>query len=179
MTLRYNKIEFKIGAWPVDTLIESIPFPLPGERHFLTLGNNFNTMAEPATRPTDQSVADYIDSIADETRRKDAQTVDAMMKSITKKKPVMWGNAIIGYGSKQLVYASGKKLDWPILAFSPRKAATTLYLTQRFKEFKPLFKQLGKAKMSGSCLHIKSLADVDMPTLKKLVTTSYKVMAKK
>ncbi|MBL7847009.1 MAG: DUF1801 domain-containing protein [Cyclobacteriaceae bacterium] len=136
-------------------------------------------MAEPATRPTDQSVDEYIDSIADDARREDAKTVDQLMKSITKKKPVMWGNAIIGYGMRQIVYASGKKLDWPILAFSPRKAATTLYLTQRFKEFKPLFKKLGKAKMSGSCLHIKSLDDVDMSTLKKLVTASYKVMAKK
>ena len=46
-----------------------------------------------------------------------------------------------------------------MVAFSPRKADLTLYVSAR-KAPKPLLKQLGKHKVSGSCLHIKRLSGV-------------------
>jgi hypothetical protein len=39
---------------------------------------------------------------------------------------------------------------------------------------KPLLKQLGKHTVSGSCLHIKRLSDVDLDALGRLVTDSVK-----
>jgi hypothetical protein len=39
----------------------------------------------------------------------------------------MWGPSIIGFGSHHYVYDSGREGDMPLIAFSPRKAATVLY----------------------------------------------------
>ncbi len=100
-------------------------------------------MAEAKTKPTDASVSDYIDSLKSETQRDACRLIAGLMKSITKKNAVMWGSAIIGFGTYPLTYASGKKADWPLLAFSPRKDKTTIYLMGDFENKKALLKKLG------------------------------------
>lgn len=136
-------------------------------------------MAEIKTRPTDASVDDFIDSVADETKRDDSRALVRMMKSITKQEPVMWGPAIIGFGYWVYAYSSGKELTWPLLAFSPRKQSLTIYSIERSKTYKDLLKKVGKAKQSGSCLHFKRLTDVHQPTLKAMMVETYKGMVKR
>ena len=129
--------------------------------------------AEPKTKANEANVADYIAGIKDETQRDDAKAIHDMMKSVAGKKGVMWGSAIIGFGTYHYVYASGKEGDWPLLAFSPRKQHNTLYIGSAFKDKEKLLKKLGKYKMSGGCLHIKKLTDVDEPALKAIIKNSY------
>ncbi len=136
-------------------------------------------MSEPKTKATEASVDDFIDALKSEQQRDDARSVCKMMQSVAKKKPVLWGTSIIGFGTYPMVYASGKTLDWPILAFSPRKDKTTIYLTGDFDGKSALLKKLGKHKMSGGCLHFKSLDDLHVPTLKALLNGTYKYMKKK
>ena len=75
-------------------------------------------------------------------------------------------------------YASGRTGEWPVVAFSPRKADLTLYVGASHTP-KALLKQLGKHKVSGSCLHIKRLSDVDLDVLEKLIATSVKAATKR
>lgn len=129
-------------------------------------------MAENKTKPTNVSVPAFIDAIADETRRKDAKTLVKLMQSATGEKPKMWGPSIIGFGSYHYTYESGREGDMPLAGFSPRKAATVVYGTTGFSESEALLAKLGKHTVSGSCLHIKKLADVDQKILEALVTKS-------
>ena len=69
-------------------------------------------MAEPKTRPTKASVAAFIGKVTGEERREDCRTLVRIMKKISKSDPVMWGPAIIGFGTQQLRYANGSELDW-------------------------------------------------------------------
>lgn len=131
-------------------------------------------MAEPKTKPTKGSVAAFLSAVEHEGRRKDAKAVDKIMREITGKKPVMWGTAIVGYGSYET-----KSGDWPRLGFSPRKANLVLYIMPGFKEAAPLLKKLGKHKIGGSCLYINKLADVDEAVLRELVKASWKNMEAK
>src|SRR5688572_12210441 len=108
-------------------------------------------MAEPKTRKTTASVEKFINAIEDGKRRDDCFAVLELMKSITKSEPAMWGSSIVGFGTHHYVYASGKELDWPIAAFSPRKQNLTLYLTPGFEK-SPQMKKLGKYKNSKGCL---------------------------
>jgi hypothetical protein len=85
----------------------------------------------------------------------------------------MYGPSIVGFGTRTITYAGGRTEEWPAVAFSPRKADLTLYVSAS-KAPKPLLKQLGKHKVSGSCLHIKRLSDVDLDVLGRLVTDSVK-----
>jgi len=129
-------------------------------------------MTENKTKPTTVSVADFIDAIADETRRADAKTLVKIMQRATGEKPKMWGPSIIGFGSYHYTYDSGREGDMPVACFSPRKAATVLYQMTGFSESAVLLAKLGKHTVSGGCLHIKKLADVDPKTLEELVIQS-------
>jgi len=83
----------------------------------------------------------------------------------------MYGPSIVGFGTQTIQYAGGRTGEWPVVAFSPRKADLTLYVGVR-RAPKPLLKQLGKHKVSGGCLHIKRLSDVDLDVLARLVSDS-------
>ncbi len=136
-------------------------------------------MAEPKTKPTKASVDKFIESQSSETVRDDCRTLVNLMESIVGAPPVMWGNAIIGFGTYTYGYSSGKSGDWPLLAFSPRKANITIYLMGGLNGKEELLKKLGKHKAKGVCLHIKTLEDLHQPTLKKLLVDSFKYILKK
>lgn len=133
-------------------------------------------MAELKTKPTNASVEKFLNQVADETRREDCFKVAKMMEVITGEKPKMWGPSIVGFGSYHYKYASGQEGDWPIAAFSPRKQDLTLYLLPGFQGHADLMQQLGKHRTGKSCLYIKRLSDVHVPTLKKLIRDSVKRM---
>ncbi len=135
-------------------------------------------MAEAKTRPTKASVAKFIDALENEQRRTDSKTITSMMKKITGEKPVMWGEYIIGFGSMNLPYADGSVLDWPILAFSPRKQALTLYVITG-KEKPELMKRLGKHTTGKVCLYVKRLADVDLDALEELLMQTVAINRKR
>lgn len=132
-------------------------------------------MAELKTQKTKASVKDFLDGLPDENRRKDALALCKLMTEVTKEQPAMWGPSIIGFGSHMLVYPSGREVDWPLLAFSPRKANTALYLSvDGYAEYADLMQTLGKHKLGKGCLYINELSDVDMTVLKALIKRSLK-----
>lgn len=129
-------------------------------------------MAEPKTKPTDQSVKEFLNEIPEAERRADCFAVAKIMEEITGEKPKMWGPSIIGFGTHRYKYASGREGDWPIAAFSPRKKDLTVYLMVGFDKNTELMKKLGKHSVGKSCLYIKRLSDVHVPTLRKLIKES-------
>jgi len=131
-------------------------------------------VAEIKTKPTNQSVADFLNKIPDAERREDCFAVAKMMEEVTGSKPKMWGPSIVGFGSYHYKYASGREGDWLVTGFSPRKQDLTLYIMMGFEKHGDLMKQLGKHRASKSCLYIKRLSDIHVPTLKKLIKASVK-----
>ena len=130
--------------------------------------------AEPKTKKTNVNPKDFLNTIKDEQKRKDSFEVMKMMQKATGAKPVMWGSAIVGFGSVKLKYASGKELDWPQTGFSPRKQALTLYVLGASKEQNALLKKLGKHKTAKVCLYINKLSDVDTKVLEKVIAECVK-----
>lgn len=135
-------------------------------------------MAEPKTKPTRDSVAGYIKTLPGPERQKDARTVAAMMRAATGAKATMWGSAIIGFGVRAIAYAGGKTAEWPLMAFASRSSGLVLYLPGGHRPHTALLKKLGKHKVGKGCLYIKQLADVDVPTLRRLLTASLKTIKK-
>ncbi len=129
---------------------------------------------EPKTRPTDVPVADFIASIEHPTRRADAEVVCRMLQEVSGQPPVMWGPAIVGFGT----YPSSTG-DWPRIGFSPRKANLSLYVLSGSPDVAPLLAKLGKHKTSVACLYVNKLADVDLDVLSDLAATAWAAMAKK
>ncbi len=129
-------------------------------------------MVELKTKPTTQSVKDFIDAIEDEQLRKDCRNVSRIMKGVTKVNPKMWVPGIVGFGSYHYKYASGREADWFLAGFAPRKQNLTLYIMSGFQKYNALLKKLGKHKIGKSCLYIKRLDDIDMDVLTKLIKDS-------
>ena len=129
-------------------------------------------MAGLKSKPTKQSVKAFVDAIKDEQQRKDCRTVSRIMKRITNANPKMWGPGIVGFGSYQYKYASGREGDWFIVGFAPRKQNLTLYIMSGFKKYSALLKKLGKHKIGVSCLYVKRLDDIDMDVLTELIEDS-------
>jgi hypothetical protein len=134
-------------------------------------------MAENKTKPTEQSVAAFIDALTDPTRRADAKALVKLMQSATGEKPKMWWPSIIGFGSYHYTYDSGREGDMPLIGFSPRKAATVLYNMTGFNDAEALLAKLGKHTTGKGCLYIKRLADVDQKVLEALTVKSVAVRA--
>ena len=133
-------------------------------------------MAEAKTKPTNASVEKFLNQIPDEVRREDCFKIEKMMEEIKGCKPKMWGPSIVGFDTYHYKYASGHEGDWPIAAFSPRKQDLTIYVMPGFRKYRELMQQLGKHRTGKSCLYIKRLSDVHVPTLKKIIRQSVKEM---
>ena len=130
-------------------------------------------MAEQKTKPTSISVADYLDTVPDEERRKDCKTLVKLMTKATGAKPVMWGSSIVGFGKYHYKYVSGHEGDTCIAGFASRKTDLTIYgMGEGFAGHASLMKKLGKHKSGKGCLYIKKLSDVDLDVLETLIRRS-------
>jgi len=129
-------------------------------------------MAENKTKPTQQSVAAFIDALADPVKSADARALVKLMQRLTGEKPWMWGPSIIGFGSYHYTYESGRQGDMPVVCFSPRKAAIVLYSLMGASGSEKLLAKLGKHTTGKGCLYIKKLSDVDLKVLEELIAKS-------
>jgi len=128
-------------------------------------------MAELKTKQNNADVSDFISAFADtEQKRKDGLELLKLMRDFTGFEPRMWGSSIVGFGSYH--YKSDRSRqegDWPLVGFSPRKAAISLYVFTGAKEHEYLLEGLGKYKIGKACIYIKKLSDIDQDVLKKIM----------
>ncbi len=68
-----------------------------------------------------------MDEIENAERKKDAKTVLKMIKEVTKAKPKMWGDSIVGFGEYEYTRSNGDFGTFMMTGFSPRKTNLTLY----------------------------------------------------
>lgn len=124
------------------------------------------------TVPNDAKVLDFLNNVENEKRRTDSLAILKLMKEVMGEEPIMWGDAIVGFGTYHYTYASGREGDWMLTGFSPRKQNLTLYVMAGFDQYDDLLSKLGKHKLGKSCLYINKLEDIDQDVLRKLVKLS-------
>ena len=138
-------------------------------------------MAEIKTKQHDGSVEDFIREFANsEQKIADSFELLKLMEEVSGYKPKMWGPSIIGFGKYH--YKSERSTqegDWPILGFSPRKTALSLYVYTGCAGQDELLKDLGKFTMGKSCIYVKKLTDIDREVLVKLMQSTLDYMHKK
>ena len=128
-------------------------------------------MAELKTKQTDADVFEFIDSFANTDQKKlDSYELVKLMQEVTGFEPKMWGPSIIGFGSYHYKSdRSSQEGDWPLIGFSPRKAAISLYVYSGSDQHAHLLKDLGKYKMGKACIYINKLSDIDQDELIKMI----------
>ena len=131
------------------------------------------------TVETTKSVAAFIKTVSDPGMQKDSSRLVDIMKEQTGFEAKMWGPGIIGFGTYHYKYESGREGDAPLVAFAPRKSTIALYLGCEAETKAEMAAKLGKHKMSGGCIHIKKLDDIDSKVLGKMIKLSMQYYKKK
>lgn len=136
-------------------------------------------MSKTKTVYTGKDVSDFVESYVDNDQKKaDSYRLIELMQEWSGAEPKMWGSSIIGFGNYHYKYASGHEGDAPVLGFSPRKAAFSLYIFSATEKSKLLLADLGKFKMSKACIYVKKLADINIAILRELCIESIKYISK-
>lgn len=130
-------------------------------------------MAKTKTTYTGIDVMDFVNSYVDNEQKKaDSFRLIELMQEWSGFEPKMWGPTIIGFGNYHYKYESGHEGDAPIIGFSPRKAAFSLYVYSETARSQKLVTDLGKFKMSKACIYIKKLSDINISTLHEICIES-------
>lgn len=128
-------------------------------------------MTELKTKQHDGDVFEFIDTFANSEQKKaDSIELVNIMQRLTGYEPKMWGASMIGFGSYHYKSERSKQEgDWPLVAFSPRKAAISLYVFTGNPEHEYLLKDLGEYKIGKACIYIKRLSDISLEALERLI----------
>ena len=129
-------------------------------------------MTDQKTKATEASVSAYLDARATEEQRADCKVLMAMLEKVTKQGPKMWGPSIVGFGSYEYTYDSGRSGESCLAGFALRGKQTVIYLVADSKEQELMLARLGKHKIGKSCLYFKRLGDLDLSVLEQLIAAA-------
>lgn len=121
---------------------------------------------------TGGDVGAFIATVAPAKRRRDADTMIALLREVTGREPELWGT-IVGFGSCHYRYPSGTEGDMPIAAFAPRRQATTVYLLDT-QEHGTLLERIGPHETGVGCLYLKDLDTIDLDVLREILAEDYR-----
>jgi hypothetical protein len=125
------------------------------------------------TQPTEISPSEYIKQYENQNVVVDCLELLNIFEKVTGNKPVLW-NKVIGFG-KYHYQQKASQGDWYIAGFAPRATTIAIYIMGKVEGME----KLGKYKMSGSCIHIKKLADIDLKVLEELISQGMKYIKEK
>lgn len=132
-------------------------------------------MAEPKTVPTGADVHAFLDAATPARRRDDGLRLAEIFGEVTGAAPVMWGPSMVGYGTYRYISRANPRTrgDWPKVAFSPRKAALSLYGLKDLPEGAALLPTLGTYTEGAGCVYVKRLDDIDLGVLRRLIAIAW------
>ena len=138
-------------------------------------------MTDLKTKQNDANVNDFIISYANtEQKQKDSFEIIKLMQEATGHEPKMWGDSIIGFGTYHYKSErSRQEGDWPLVGFSPRKTAISLYVYTGATGQDELLEELGKFKMGKACIYVKKLSEINQETLRRLIKSTVEFLRKK
>ena len=106
-------------------------------------------------------------------RRDEIATLDELIRTTLPHLEPHVASGMLAYGRYHYRYASGREGDWFHVGLASRKQYISLYVqctvdgqyvAERYKE------RLPKASIGKSCVRFKRLSDVDLDTLRDLLT---------
>lgn len=118
-------------------------------------------MAKNKTDFTEESVIDFVESVEQAQKKSDSYQLIKLMSEISGEPAKMFGPSIIGFGEYHYKYKSGHEGKAPLIGFSPRKTAISLYVFTGLEEHKHLLEDLGKYTIGKACIYIKKLSDIN------------------
>ncbi len=110
---------------------------------------------ETQTTANDADVEAFLAAVDHPVRRRDAFALRDLFERVTGRRAVMWGGTIVGFGQHSYQYSSGHAGQVAAVGFSPRRAASAIYL------------------MDGVDTHAADLDAVDLEVLAAILRRSF------
>ena len=111
----------------------------------------------------------FLSAVEPDRRHREAQKLDALFREVTGWAPRLWSGGMLGYGTYDYTYASGRSGTFLATGFAPRKAKLSIYILPGYTDFSTILADLGKHTTGKSCLYINKLEDVDLEVLGRLI----------
>jgi hypothetical protein len=135
-------------------------------------------MPDNKTQPTEKKVEDFLNTIQPDQKQEDCKRLDQLMREVSGKSPVMWGN-MVGYGQYHYKYETGREGDMFLIGFAPRARNISIYGAAYNEALDKMKEELGKVKLGKSCMYVNKLADIDEEKLKEILHDSIKITLKR
>lgn len=120
----------------------------------------------------------FLEAVQPEVRKDEALSLDALFREVTGWAPRIWGASILGYGSYEYRYASGRGGVSLATGFSPRAREISIYVMPGYQDHGAILARLGRHRMGKSCLTIRRLDDVDRDVLAELLRAGLDALAR-
>lgn len=145
-------------------------------KKIITMAEKKTKLADNKTKPTTDSVADFLRTITPGQKQQDSFVLLEMMRKISKEEPVLWNNSFIGFGMKiHKSPTTGREAEWMRIGFAPRKSNLSLYFGANVEAHAAALEKLGKYKAGMGCVYVNKLADIDMEVLEEMVVAGWKM----
>lgn len=118
------------------------------------------------TVPTGASVDGFL--AASGRDQAELGTIVQLMREATGAPPVMWGDAIVGFGERSYTTSAGVRSFFQI-GFAPRSRSLALYGLLDDATAEHLLPQLGRHRRTKACLHITSVEAIDVDVLRAMM----------
>jgi len=123
-----------------------------------------------------KTVAGYIADVPAE-RKKDFKFLHDFIRKAAPSLKSHFAYNMLGYGSFKYLNYKKEQIDWPVIGLANQKNYISIYVcavvdgkyvAEAHK------KELGKVKVGKSCISFKTLEDIHLPTLKKVIKIAAK-----
>jgi len=126
-------------------------------------------MGAPKTTPNDGNVDQFFDAIASEAQRDEARQLHELFERVVGAPGVMWGGAIVGYGTTTITYSDGRTADWLAVGFAPRSGKFAIYGLLDGDGATSALEALGRHTIGKGCLYVPRLVGIDLTVLEGMV----------
>lgn len=114
-------------------------------------------------------VEEFLAGVTPERRFHEAAALDALFREVTGWQPRFYKGGMLGYGTYDYTYASGRSGSFLATGFAPRKAKLSIYIMPGYTDFGDILARLGKHTKGKACLYLNKLADADQDVLEELI----------
>lgn len=129
------------------------------------------------TTAAELDTANYLATLEKPGLREDALKLVDVFKNASGQEPRMWGASIVGFGSYDFKYESGRSGSAPRIGIAIRKNGLVIYIGPGFEERSGEIEAFGPHSCGKSCIYLKSLENIDLNAMNILAVKALALIA--
>ena len=114
-------------------------------------------------------VKEFLAQVQPDRRHREAAQLNIIFREVTGWQPKLWRGGMLGYGTYDCSYASGRSGTFTATGFALSKTKLSIYVMPGCTGFGDALMRLGRYIKGKSCLYMNKPDDAYMTVLKELI----------